>query len=362
MDVSYVNPRTGSRWSIDRPLWRAPDDGGTVDLTPGAGLAPADVETGEASLWRYARAIRLPESGRVSLGEGFTPMVRTVWSGRRLAFKCDHVMPTGSFKDRGTAVMMSYLRQVGVPALLEDSSGNAGASVAAYAAAAGIGARILVPAGAPEAKRIQIAAAGPELVPVAGTRDDVAQAAMAEAETRFYASHNRQPFFLEGMKTLAFELWEQSGFRAPSAVVAPCGNGANILGLHIGFGELLAAGAVDAMPRLYAVQAANISPVLAAVHGTGFRAGPTVADGIAVAEPVRLRDILGAVRSSGGRVVAVGEADILASLRELARAGWFVEPTSATAVAALPLIAEADPVVVLTGTGLKASSLHATLV
>ena len=196
----------------------------------------------------------------MSLGEGFTPLVGTEWDGRRLLFKCEHLMPTGSFKDRGTAVMMSHLKQAGVEALLEDSSGNAGASIAAYAAAAGIRARIMVPEGAPAAKRVQIAAAGAELQEVAGDRDAVEQAALAAAEELFYASHNRQPFFLEGTKTLAFELWEQLGFRAPAAVAAPCGNGANILGLYLGFRELQEAGEIERCPAFMRCRRPTIPP------------------------------------------------------------------------------------------------------
>ena len=259
--ASYINPRSGASWPADRALWRAPDDGGLLELAPGRGLARDEIERPEPSLWRYRAAIRVEDRGRVSLGEGFTPLVETQWAGRRLLFKCEHLMPTGSFKDRGAAVMVSHLKQAGVEALLEDSSGNAGASIAAYAAAAGIHARIMAPAGAPAAKRIQIAAAGAELLEVAGDRGAVEQAALAAAEELFYASHNRQPFFLEGVKTLAFELWEQLGFRAPAAVAAPCGNGANILGLYLGFRELQEAGEIEALPRLHAVQAANNAPI-----------------------------------------------------------------------------------------------------
>ncbi len=361
MRASYINPRSGANWPADRALWRAPDDGGLLELAPGRGLGRDDIERSEPSLWRYRAAIRVEDVGRVSLGEGFTPLVEADWDGRRLLFKCEQLMPTGSFKDRGTTVMMSHLKQAGVEALLEDSSGNAGASIAAYAAAAGIRARIMAPAGAPAAKRVQIAAAGAELLEVTGDRDAVAHAALAAAEEMFYASHNRQPFFLEGTKTLAFELWEQLGFRAPAAVAAPCGNGANILGLYLGFRELQEAGEIDALPRLYAVQAANNAPVRALFDGRARPSAPTVADGIATAQPIKGRMVADAVRATGGSVPVASEEAILGALGRLARSGWFVEPTSAVVAAALPQIPDDDLVLVLTGSGLKTLDVHAGL-
>ncbi len=361
MRASYINPRSGANWSADRALWRAPDDGGLLGLTSGRGLVRDEIERSETSLWRYRAAIRVDDRDRVSLGEGLTPLVETEWEGRRLLFKCEHLMPTGSFKDRGTAVMMSHLKQAGVEALLEDSSGNAGASIAAYAAAAGIRARIMVPESAPAAKRVQIAAAGAELQEVAGDRDTVERAALAAAETMFYASHNRQPFFLEGTKTLAFELWEQLGFRAPAAVAAPCGNGANILGLYLGFRELQEAGQIEALPRLHAVQASNNSPIRSLFDGRALPRGATVADGIATSQPIRGQMVANAVRATGGSVPVASEDAIMEAVRRLARSGWFLEPTSAVVAAALPQIPEEDLVLILTGSGLKALGVHAGL-
>src|SRR3546814_7996634 len=177
-------------------------------------------------------------------------------------------------------------------------------------------------------------------VPIAGSREDVATAALAAAESGFYAGHNHQPFFLEGTKTLAFELWEQLGFRAPDVVVSPLGQGSNIMGLHIGFGELLAAGRIDRLPRICAVQAANCAPYHAAFQAGGdapvaTEIRPTIADGIASERPVRLREVMAGLRGPGGTTVAVSEAENLAALARLARSGFFVEPTSAAGAAGL---------------------------
>jgi threonine synthase len=188
-----------------------------------------------------------------------------------------------------------------------------------------------------------------------------------QAETIFYASHNWQAFFLHGTKTLAYELWEQLGFRAPDNVVVPLGYGANVLGCDIGFSELAARGEIARMPRIFGVQAANCAPYFNAYAAGGealvaTEVRPTIAEGIASSKPTRVREVLRAVRSTGGAIVAVSEGEIGAALGKLARGGLYVEPTSAAAAAGLSqLIAsgaiapEQCTVLVLTGSGLKAS-------
>jgi threonine synthase len=361
----YVSAR-GDVFDTGTALWRAPD-GSHLNLTPGSGLGISDIQTDDRSIWRYSKAIRTEASRRVSLGEGWTPLLAGEWSGAPVSWKLEYFAPTGSFKDRGSSVLMTYLKSVGIKAILEDSSGNAGASLAAYCAASGISCRVLAPARAPKGKIMTISALGADVVLVEGTRQDVADAALREAENIFYASHNWQPYFLEGTKTLAFELWEQSGFKAPEAVLVPLGYGSNVLGLWLGFNELLACGAVDRIPRIYAAQAANCAAFAAAWKRgvdawTPFPVDPTVADGIASVHPVRLKEVLHAVRESGGAVVAVSEDEIAGALKGLLGRGLFVEPTCATAAAALTRLGDENvlppgsrPVVVLTGSGLKAA-------
>lgn len=364
--ADYINPRTGATWPTTEALWRAPDDQGYVNLTPGSGITPEEIDTAEQSLWRYRKGLRLSAPPPRILGEGWTPLLEAEWEGMPVRMKAEFLMPSGSFKDRGTAVMLSYLKQCGISEILEDSSGNAGASVATYGAAYGIKSRIFVPASAPAPKRYQIAAMGAEVVPVSGTRDDVAQAAIAASNLCFYAGHNYQPFFLEGTKTLAFELWEQLGFAVPDNIVIPCGQGSNVMGCHLGFHELLERGQIASIPRLFAVQAANAAPYYAAYAAGGdspveIDTKPTIADGIASARGVRIPEVLQAVRETGGRCLAVEENEIVAALRHLTGQGYFVEPTTAAAGAGLSrLIAEGDivpdqtTVVILTGSGLKA--------
>lgn len=364
MKVEYIDPSSGRCYPVDEPMWQSPS-GGYLNLTPGSGLKRGDIDTRCRSVWRYAKAIRVPAAGAVTLGEGWTPMVPMRWDGIEVQAKLEFMMPTGSFKDRGMTVMISYLKRCGLQQVLEDSSGNAGASLAAYAAAAGMRARILVPETASYPKIVQIAAMGADAVTIPGSRQDVADAALAMSADIFYASHNRQAFFAEGTKTLAYEIWEQYGFDVPDHVVVPLGYGANVLGCEHGFRELLANGEIARMPKIHGVQAANCAPYFAAyVAGTDHlvptRIETTVAEGIASSQPTRVVEVLGAVRASAGSIVAVSEAEIVSALGALARQGLYVEPTSAAAAAGLSqLIARGEinageaTLLVLTGSGLK---------
>src|SRR5277367_5254563 len=359
-------PACGRAWGAEKPRWRC-DCGSHLNLAPGDGLSRDEITAGKASLWRYAAALALHGPPRVSLGEGWTPLVRRDWQGAPVLFKLESQMPTGSFKDRGSAVMINHLIEAGVGPIHEDSSGNAGSSIGTYAAAAGIPCRIYVPAAAPRAKLVQIVASGAEVQPIVGTRQSVTEAALAAAGESFYASHNWQPYFIEGTKTLAFELWEQLGFRVPDNILVPTGYGSNILGLERGFDELEKTGEITARPRLFAVQAANCAALAAAwaADAAGFvpfTALPTIADGIATMRPVRTAEVLRALRRSKGGVAAVAEAEIAPALAALGRLGLFVEPTAATAGAALTQLLrdgtispDETTVVVLTGHGLKAA-------
>jgi threonine synthase len=364
--MHYLEPLTGATYPLTSARWCA-DNGNTLELAAAPGLRRADIQTSRYSVWRYANALLVDEAHAVTMGEGWTPLTCSEWGGAQVLFKCEFMMPTGSFKDRGMTVMMSYLKSRGISHVLEDSSGNAGASLSAYAAAAGMRCRILVPETASYPKIAQIAACGADVVTIRGSRQDVADAALRMSSEIFYASHNWQPFFVEGTKTLAYELWEQLGFKVPDNVVVPLGYGSNVLGCERGFAELQRNGEIGRMPRIFGVQAANCAPYHAA-----FRAGvehlvpaeisATVAEGIASSKPTRVAGVLRAVRGSGGDIVAVSETEIVAALGALARRGCYVEPTSAAAAAGLSKLLESGAirpgettVLVLTGSGLKAS-------
>jgi threonine synthase len=367
-DQRYLDPRSAQTFDLAIPRWCG-DAQAPLLLTPRMGMSRDEIATGTRSLWRYAAALPWMPRAPITMGEGCTPLVEHALPGGTALLKCEWFMPTGSFKDRGASVMLSLLRDQGISAVLEDSSGNGGAAISAYAAAGGMAATIYVPASTSPAKTVQSRAAGATIELIPGSRQDCADAALRRAAEIFYASHNWQPFFLEGTKTLAYELWEDLGFRAPDSIVVPCGAGSNVLGLWIGFSELLRAGQIALLPRIFASQPANCGPIARAALGLPAEpARPTIAEGTAIAQPIRLPECLQALRESGGGAVLVEEDAIAAASLMLARRGVFVEPTCAQAAAAFTqlrdarVIAEAETtVVVLTGTGLKSTPRYAEM-
>ena len=371
--ASYIDPRNGKMYPLDVPRWCS-DDRTPLLVTPGAGISRYEIEKRTRSLWRYQAALPVRIDKPITLGEGCTPLVEQAWGDLRPHFKLEWFNPTGSFKDRGSAVMLSFLRQIGIDAVLEDSSGNGGSSMAGLGAAGGMGVKILAPASTSPAKIAQVRAYGAQVQLVEGPREESEAEAIRQSGTAFYASHNWQPFFLEGTKSFAYELWEDFGFRAPDNVIMPVGAGSSLLGCAFGFRELLKAGQIAKLPRLFVAQPLNCSPIDAS-----FKAGfdtpvarevhKTMAEGTAIRNPMRLREIIEAVRESGGGTVAVTEDELVGALRRLARQGLFAEPTSASGAAALDKLAAAGAikpsettVVILTGSGLKAASTVADLV
>jgi len=351
-------------WPFDPARWCC-DCGGMLEVVGVPSFDPSRVDERDYTLWRYQSALPLPDGATpVTLGEGWTPLVVAEWDGQPIYLKAEHLNPTGSFKDRGAAVLITALKAAGVQEVVEDSSGNAGAALAAYAARAGLCATVYVPAHASPVKQAQIAAYGAQVVPVPGPRIEAARAvrqAAREGADVTYASHVYSPFYPQGMKTIAFELWEQLDGRAPASVVVPLGHGGLLLGLHRGFGELLSGGLVERPPRLFGVQAQACAPLARAwergvTDVEPVEEGETVAEGVRIAAPPWGRAALAAVRASGGAVLAFPDGETLAAQRKLAHQGVYVEPTSALAVAALGHLRDRlgdVPVVVLTGSGFK---------
>ncbi len=353
----------GRRYPTSTYKWRC-DCGGVFELDELRPFSRQAIDTAERSLWRYRHMLPVEhEANFVSLGEGSTPMVEASINGLNVLCKLEFLAPTGSFKDRGAAVMVSVLKEMGVTAALDDSSGNAAASLAAYCGRAGMRAHIYVPAYASPAKLAQITVYGANLVAVEGSREKTTEAAEEAAHEIYYASHNCSPFFVEGTKTFAYEVWEHLGRRAPDNLVFPVGNGSLLMGAYRGFAELQAGGLVERLPRIFGAQAQACAPIYAGFAQRSDDARPvtsreTAAEGIRIARPVRGRQILRAVHETGGAMLAVAEPDIHTAQATMARMGLYIEPTSAVAVAALSqlgaLTGRGDTTVVaLTGSGLK---------
>lgn len=365
MGTEYIDPEDGRTYSLSDSRWRS-DTNRPLMVTPMEAIGRDAFDQSLNTLWRYRAA--LPGNLEpLSLGEGRTPLVKAPFAGNTLHFKLEWFSPTGSFKDRGAAVMLAYLRTLGVEHIMEDSSGNAGAAIAAYGAAAGMKVKILAPDIAQPAKLAQIRAYGADVQLVPGPRDATETEAIHQSDQLYYASHNWHPFFLQGTKLLAYELWEDFGFEAPDNIIIPVGAGSNLLGCDIGFTELLRRGEIDRLPRLFAAQPANCAPIDAS-----FKAGAndlvpietkrTIAEGTAIKAPIRIKAILDALRRSKGGTAAISEDEIVQTLKALAQQGFYVEPTCASAAAAATkLLADGTikpgerTVVVLTGSGLKAS-------
>jgi len=365
--ISYVCATCGKHYPLGGLDWRC-SCGGLFELERWPVFEPARIDAGDRSLWRYRWLLPLDPSWEpVTLGEGNTPLLALEWHEHSVLFKMESACPTGSFKDRGASVLVTALRGLGAERVVEDSSGNAGASLAAYTARAGIRCELCVPGTISGPKRAQMDASGAEVIEIRGRREYAALAAWAaSAHGALYASHVYSPFFLAGIETLAYELWEQLGRRAPGALVLPVGNGTLLLGVHHGFERLRRAGLVKDLPRLLAVQAEACPPIAQAFHSgrdtvEPVTAAPTAATGIAIGHPERGAEILSAIRASGGTVLSVSEEEIRDARKGLARQGFYVEETSAVAAAALSYlppwteeVGDADRMVVLlTGHGLK---------
>ena len=306
----------------------------------------------------------------ITLGEGYTPQIdlpgiAAELGVKRLWAKLEFLAPTGSFKDRGSAVLISMAKEAGVTDFIEDSSGNAGASLSAYAAAAGLNAHVFAPASAGQGKKDQIKVFGAQLHEIDGPRQASTDAAEAFVDQQGlpWLSHNLSPYFMEGMKAFAYEV-QNSPAANVDHFIFPVGNGSLIGGAFKGYFEMHEAGVIDEIPKLHAVQASAIQPIIAELNGepwTPDTSATSVASGISVTKPPRLKEIVEFVRCSYGSGVAVGEDEILAwQSRLAATTGIFAEATSAAAFVGLEaLIADGtiganDEVLIpLTGSGLK---------
>ncbi len=353
-------------YTLNEPIWRCPQCGSMLDLdfTPIFDLIK--INGRPHNLWRYREAIPIERDGSIiSFDEGFTPLLEVLFQGRSVWVKQDHLFPTGSYKDRGATVLISKMNELGIRRCVEDSSGNAGCAVAAYCARAGIACDIYVPHDTAQAKLAQIQLYGAGLVRVPGTREDTAAAVMQAAQSQYYASHSWNPFFFQGTKTYAYEVCEQLGWRAPDVVILPVGNGTLLLGAQIGFAELHRAGLTQHEPRLVAVQSENCAPLAQAwaenlAEIPAIHKKDTLAEGIAIAAPIRGRQIVQAVRQSGGEFITVSDGEVKAALRSLCARGYYVEPTAAATAAGVEKYLVNHPrseliVSVFTGSGLKAT-------
>jgi len=327
------------------------------------------------SLWRYRELLPVRDDAHVvTLGEGMTPLTPLPRLGAalgvpRLLMKDEGLIPTGSFKARGAAVGVSRAHELGIGRVAMPTNGNAGAAWSMYAARAGMRALVVMPVDAPEITRRECTAAGAELYLVDGLIGDAGAIVAAEVAKGewFDVSTLKEPYRLEGKKTMGLEIYEQLGRRVPDVIVYPTGGGVGLIGIHKALGELRALGWHEGpMPRLVAAQAAGCAPVVRAFEAGARTAEPfpdahTVAFGINVANPLGATLMLDAIADTGGCAVAVTDEELLAALAETARLeGAFICPEGAAGVAAIRRlraagwIGDGEEVVLLnTGAGIK---------
>jgi threonine synthase len=319
-------------------------------------------------MWRYRQILPIEKDKHIiTMGEGFTPLLPFDADGIRVWVKPEFISPTGSFKDRGASLLISFLKEIGIKKIVEDSSGNAGAAAAAYSARSGIDCEIYCPAYASGGKLAQIRLYGARLKKISGTREDTAHAVRKAAQKQYYASHNWHPFFIEGIKTIAYEIAEQLDWNVPDHVVVPVGFGGLYIGLYLGFRQLVKDKMITRIPKLWGVQSAHCSPVYDAFV-SGKNINPeyqqlqfTIAEGIAAARPVRGKMLLQIVSKTNGGITVVSENEIMEGLKVFHQRGLFVEPTSAVVWKGFKhflqqsLIQETETtLLILTGHGLKA--------
>jgi threonine synthase len=347
------------------------------DLELAASLVtPADVAGRPPSLWRYHELLPVGAPERaISFGEGMTPLVSLPRIGRAmgvpgLLMKDESPLPTATFKARGASIGVSRAAELGAAGVAMPTNGNAGAAWSAYCARAGLPCFVAMPADAPVVTRTECRAAGAELEIVSGLIGDAAvvvSAFLLERPGWQDVSTLREPYRLEGKKTIGFEIAEQLGWRTPDVVICPVGGGVGLIGIWKALTELAALGWIGAdLPKLVAVQAAGCAPVVRAFEAGAETTAPwpdaaTVAFGLTVPAPLGGPLILAAVRATGGTAMAVTDAELLAAQARLARVeGSWICPEGAACIAAVAQLRESrwlsedDEVVVLnTGAGLK---------
>lgn len=292
------------------------------------------------SLFRYRAFLPLlgEEWRQITLGEGMTPIISF---SDDVLLKMDYFMPTLSFKDRGAAVLTAHCKTIGVKGVVQDSSGNAGNSIAAYCARAGIACEIFVPEGTSPQKINMIRAHNAKVSVVPGSRDNCADVCRSKVfnEGFYYANHVYNPFFYQGTKTYIYETYEQLG-RIPQNILMPLGNGTLVIGIVKALEEFLDAGIIDRMPNLFAVQSERCDPFVKAVSRKAGQAAldsppqPTMAEGIAVGIPMRSEEILRYIYQYDIKVITAPEHRILAARAELAAGGIYCEHTTAAGYAA----------------------------
>lgn len=338
--------------SSEQDVWCSPEME-LLDLDFFPNLSLNFIDNSFSGLWRYRKAIPIiNDKNVVSIGESITPLSNIEIDGKNIWVKSEYLFPTGSYKDRGAAVLVSHLKEIEATTLVEDSSGNAGCAIAAYAAKAKINCEIYMPEKTSLGKIKQIESYGAKAVLVPGDRSAATNAVYKALSNHSFASHVWNPYFFQGTKTFAYEIWEQTHGDLPDHIIFPTGNGTLLIGSYIGFHELLQNKLIDKIPALHAAQAENCNSL--GQNPIDFK--PTLAEGIAVKNPARKQQILDIIQKTGGKIITVTENEIIEYKKLASKFGHYIETTSAVGLAAIKKVnAKGKILVPLTGSGLKQS-------
>jgi threonine synthase len=321
-----------------------------VDFLVGSGLKRSSIDVKERSMWRYAQMLPLLDKRNiVSLGEGWTPILKMDRLGERLGLKDlkikdESFNPTGSFKARGLSMAISKAKELNIEACIVPTAGNAGGALSAYCAKAGMKSIVVMPRHTPDAFKKECKAFGAEVILVDGLINDCAKvvAEIKQEKAYFDVSTMKEPYRLEGKKTLGYEIAEQGNWVLPDVILYPAGGGTGLIGIWKAFKEMLEMGWISNIPtRMMAVQALNCQPLVSTFNGLQLNAEeyigkPSIANGLAVPRPFAEQMMLKVLRQSGGSALSISEEEITDSIKEIAlREGMLVAPEGAALLSAL---------------------------
>lgn len=323
------------------------------------GVAKDDIDRGERSMWRYFAMLPLfDQKNRVSLGEGFTPVLTLSnlsadYGLASLSLKDESLNPTGSFKARGLSMAISKAKEFGIRRCIIPTAGNAGGAMAAYCAKAEMEAVVVMPEHTPKPFKDECIFFGANLVLVQGLISDCSKKVNEiNVQGDYYdVSTLKEPYRLEGKKTMGYEIAEQFNWRLPDVILYPAGGGTGLIGIWKAFHEMISLGWIEnKLPRMFAVQSENCQPLVATWTGRQknskeYRGRPTLANGLAVPNPFGERMILKALTETGGEPIAVSELEITKAQREIARReGLLVAPEGAALLPALQRLLKGDKI------------------